>query len=271
MNIALTQQTVTHSQSRHRQSTHRQSTHRQSTHHQSIHHQSAYRPRLKHIMIISDEVELTEKLQIELAEEGYQVSVIHDGLRGLTTALRIMPDLIVIGWSPARISGCALCDRLRTNRFNQPIILLTSENNTEDRIAGLNAGASDCLSAPFSQPELVARIKSRLTRQIVDKVKQPILQCADIVLNRNTREVFRDGQLIRLTAKEFNLLEYLMDHYFQVLTRTQILENVWGYEYMGNSNIIEVYIRYLRRKLQDTENNRLIHTVRSVGYIFREV
>lgn len=236
----------------------------------STHWPSRRSLRLKHIMIISGDVELAERLQLELFEKGYQVSVIHDGLRGLMAAQRMMPDLMVIVGAPARLSGCVLCDRLRANHLHQPIILLTSENKPEERIAGLNAGASDCLSVPFSQPELVARIEASLSRQRVDGVEQPILQCGDILLNRNTREVCRGNQLIRLTAKEFDLLEYLMDHYFQVLTRTQILENVWGYEYMGNSNIIEVYIRYLRKKLQDTKKNRLIHTVRSVGYILRE-
>lgn len=231
---------------------------------------SMLRPRLKRIMIISGEIELAERLQIELSEEGYQVSVIHDGFRGLIAVKQIVPDLVIISWSPPKLSGLALCDRLHTNRSEQPIILLTAENTTEERIAGLNAGASDCLSLPVAPSELVARIEANLAQRFVGSSQKPILRCADILLNRNTREVFRDNQFIRLTAKEFNLLEYLMEHYFQVLTRAQILENVWGYEYMGHSNIIEVYIRYLRKKLKVTEDNRLIHTVRSVGYILRE-
>lgn len=236
------------------------------------------RPRLKHIMIIADELELAESLQIDLHSAGYQVSVINDGLRGLLTAKRVATDLVVVAWAPPRLSGLEVCRRLRTGKTEAPIILLTQADSPEERIAGLEAGADDCMSIPFDSEEFVARIHASLQRRdsVVSQVS--ILRCADIQLNRKTREVFRDAgatsstekELIRLTAKEFDLLEYLMSHYFQVLTRTQILENVWGYEYAGSSNIIEVYIRYLRRKLEARGALRLIHTVRSVGYIFRE-
>ncbi|MEL6553085.1 MAG: response regulator transcription factor [Cyanobacteria bacterium J06621_11] len=221
-------------------------------------------------MIIADEPELTESLQIDLHIEGYQVSVINDGLRGLLAAKRVATDLVVVSWSPPRLSGLEVCRRLRMGQGGEPIILLTQEDRPADRIAGLEAGANDCLSIPFHSEELVARIQSNLLRHGVSEHHSAVLRCADIQLNRKTREVFRGDRFIRLTAKEFDLLEYLMSHYFQVLTRAQILENVWGYEYAGGSNIIEVYIRYLRRKLEGTEDARLIHTVRSVGYIFRE-
>ena len=176
-----------------------------------------------------------------------------------------------MGWSPPRLSGLEVCRRLRINRASEPIILLTQEDSPEKRIAGLQAGANDCISVPFNQVEFVARVQASLVRQY-PAAQQPmhVLRCADIQLNRSTREVFRGERLVRLTAKEFDLLEYMMSHYFQVLTRAQILENVWGYEYTGSSNIIEVYIRYLRRKLESESEPRLIHTVRSVGYIFRE-
>ncbi|MGD1864566.1 MAG: response regulator transcription factor [Phormidesmis sp.] len=236
------------------------------------------RPKLKHIMIIADEPELAESLQIDLHSEGYQVSVINDGLRGLLTAKRVATDLVVVGWSPPRLSGLEVCRRLRTGQSEEPIILLTQADSPEERIAGLEAGADDCISIPFDPEEFVARIHANLQRRSPTDSQASILRCADMQLNRKTREVFRGvgeaslsgKQLIRLTAKEFDLLEYLMSHYFQVLTRAQILENVWGYEYSGSSNIIEVYIRYLRRKLEVRGAARLIHTVRSVGYIFRE-
>jgi len=236
------------------------------------------RPKLKHIIIITDELELAESLQIDLHREGYQVSVINDGLRGLLTAKRVATDLVVVGWAPPRLSGIEVCRRLRTGQCEEPVILLTQADSPEERIAGLEAGADDCISIPFDPEEFVARIHSNLQRRSPVAPQVSILRCADIQLNRKTREVFRGvgenslsgKRLIRLTAKEFDLLEYLMSHYFQVLTRTQILENVWGYEYSGSSNIIEVYIRYLRRKLEENDAARLIHTVRSVGYIFRE-
>ncbi|MEO0769616.1 MAG: response regulator transcription factor [Cyanobacteria bacterium J06649_4] len=221
-------------------------------------------------MIITDEPELAESLQIDLHSEGYQVSVINDGLRGLLAAKRVTTDLVVVGWSPPRLSGLEVCRRLRSNQGNEPIILLTQEDSPEKRIAGLEAGANDCISVPFNQEEFVARVHASLARRQPKTQHAHVLRCADIQLNRSTREVFRGERFIRLTAKEFDLLEYLMSHYFQVLTRAQILENVWGYEYTGSSNIIEVYIRYLRRKLEKENDSRLIHTVRSVGYIFRE-
>ncbi|MEL7070850.1 MAG: response regulator transcription factor [Cyanobacteria bacterium J06581_3] len=227
--------------------------------------------KLKHITIIADEPELTESLQADLHGEGYQVSVINDGLRGLLAAKRIATDLVVVGWTPPRLSGIEICRRLRTGQYQQPIILLTQVDSSAERIAGLQAGANDCLSRPFDPQEFVARITASLLNYSPQDRQPTILRCADIQLNRQTREVWRGERLVNLTAKEFDLLEYLMNHYFQVLTRAQILENVWGYEYAGSSNIIEVYIRYLRRKLEaQADDVRVIHTVRSVGYIFRE-
>ncbi|EDX87645.1 response regulator receiver domain protein [Synechococcus sp. PCC 7335] len=227
-------------------------------------------PQLQHILIIADQPELAESLQIELNREGFQVSVISDGIRGLLAVQRVATDLVVVGWSPPRISGLEICQRLRASQGEAPIILLTDQDNVNQRIAGLEAGANDCLSLPCDREELLARIHANLLRNQSSRLESAVLRCADVQLNRRTREVFRGDRFIRLTAKEFDLLEYLMCHYFQVLTRSQILENVWGYEYMGSSNIIEVYIRYLRRKLEANSEIRLVHTVRSVGYIFRE-
>jgi len=241
--------------------------------HQHIHNVTRHASapaKLQHVMIISSQIELVETLQIELSQEGYQVSVIHDGLRGLLAIKRTSPDLIVVGWAPPRLSGLEICDRLRLNQGGEPVILLTQQDNAADRIAGLEAGANDCISLPFVKEEFIARINANLSNHRSKRDQDATVRCADILLNRKTREVFRGDRFIRLTAKEFDLLEYLMDHYFQVLTRAQILENVWGYDYLGSSNIIEVYIRYLRRKLEDSGKNRVIQTVRSVGYILRE-
>ena len=224
----------------------------------------------KQIMIISGEAELSETLQIELDREGYQVIVIHDGLRGLQTIKSISPDLIIVSWSPPRLSGVEICNRLRASGSNEPVILLTQVNSAQERIAGLRSGANDCISLPFIREEFVARIQANLARRTEKREQVTMLRCADLKLNRQTREVFRGNKLIQLTAKEFDLLEYMMNHYFQVLTRGQILESVWGYDFLGNSNIIEVYIRYLRQKLEKGCKTRLIHTVRSVGYILRE-
>lgn len=233
---------------------------------------------VQHIMIVSGHTERAEAMQLDLSCAGYQVNVIHDGLRGLLAVKRVMPDLVVVDWEPPRLSGMELCARLRSNRGEESIILLAPNDDARERIAGLRAGADDCISLPFVREEFIARIQSSLSRR--SRIEEPdaIVRCAGLILNRKTREVFRGKELtspaddrpIRLTAKEFDLLEYLMDHYFQVLTRTQILDAVWGYEFVGNSNIIEVYIRYLRRKLERDGVPRTIHTVRSVGYILRD-
>lgn len=235
-------------------------------------HVGRYSAKLKRIIVISDNIELVEDLQTTLSCEGYQVSVIHDGLRGLLAVKRLSPDLIVVDWAPPRLTGLDICSRLRSNRGEQPVVLLTRGDSVGERISGFEAGADDCISMPFVKEEFVARIHSRVTGHRQDSdVLEATLHCANVVLNRRTREVFRNDCPIRLTAKEFDLLEYLMTNYFQVMTRNQILENVWGYDYAGSSNIIEVYIRYLRKKLEDNGRSRLIRTVRGVGYILREV
>jgi len=224
----------------------------------------------QHIMFVADDIKLAENLQIELSQQDYQVSVIHDGLRGLLAINRMRPDLVVLSWSPPRLSGIEICERLRANRREEPIILITQKDCSQERVAGLNAGADDCLSLPLVKEEFIARINANLHGRDRNQADAPSLRVADLLLNRETREVFRGDRFIHLTAKEFNLLEYLMTHHFQVLTRTQILESVWGYDYNGSSNIIEVYIRYLRKKLGATPENPIIHTIRSVGYILKE-
>ena len=226
------------------------------------------KPKLNRIVIISGKTELIELLQPGLNHVGYQVRVFQDGIRGLLAVQRVEPDLVILDWSIPGISGPDICDRLRSTGSRVPLILLAEGDNVCDRIAGLQAGASDCLAQPFIPEELLARIQTQLRQTQADH--SHILRLADLRLNRHTREVFRGDQLIDLTAKEFDLLEYLMAHAYQVMTRDQILENIWGYDFMGDSNIIEVYVRYLRTKLEAHNANRLIHTVRSVGYILRE-
>jgi DNA-binding response OmpR family regulator len=148
------------------------------------------------------------------------------------------------------------------------VILLTARDEVSDRVTGLDAGADDYLVKPFSIEELLARVRAHLRR--TQEVDLDVLQFEDLSLNRRTREVFRGKRAIELTAKEFDLLDYLLSHPRQVYTRDQILERVWGYDFRGDSNIIEVYVRYLRLKLEENNEKRLIHTVRSVGYVLRE-
>ena len=166
------------------------------------------------------------------------------------------------------ISGLEICKRLRQTGDRVPIILLTAKDEIGDRVAGLDAGADDYIVKPFSLEELLARVRAHLRRTQEDS--PDVLQFSDLKLNRSTREVTRDKRHMELTAKEFDLLEYLMSHPRQVLTRDQILERVWGYDFLGDSNIIEVYVRYLRLKLEAEGEKRLIQTVRGVGYTLRE-
>ncbi|HAG80860.1 MAG TPA: DNA-binding response regulator [Cyanobacteria bacterium UBA12227] len=220
------------------------------------------------ILVVEDEVKLAQFIELELKYEGYQVSVANDGLTGLTAARESHPDLVILDWMLPGISGLEICRRLRTTGDKVPIILLTAKDEVSDRVAGLDAGADDYVVKPFSVEELLARVRAHLRRNQEDDPN--ILQFSDLSLNRSTREVYRGNRLIELTAKEFDLLEYLLTHPRQVLTRDQILERVWGYDFMGDSNIIEVYVRYLRLKLEADGEKRLVQTVRGVGYVLRE-
>lgn len=221
-----------------------------------------------HILLVEDEVKLARFVELELTSEGYRVSVAHDGLSGLTTAREESPDLLILDWLLPGMSGVEICRRLRATGNKAPVIFLTAKDEVSDRIEGLDAGADDYVVKPFSIEELLARVRAHLRR--TQEPDTDILQFEDLSLNRKTREVFRGQRTIELTAKEFDLLEYLITNPRQVLTRDQILEKVWGYDFMGDSNIIEVYIRYLRLKLEENGEKRLIHTVRSVGYVLRE-
>lgn len=221
-----------------------------------------------HILLVEDEVKLARFLELELSSEGYRVSVAHDGMEGLTLARESSPDLAILDWMMPGLTGVELCRRLRTTGIKVPVILLTAKDEVSDRVAGLDAGADDYVVKPFSIEELLARIRAHLRR--AQEPDLDLLHFEDLSLNRRTREVFRGKRAIELTAKEFDLLEYLLSHPRQVFTRDQILERVWGYDFVGDSNIIEVYIRYLRLKLEENNEKRLIHTVRGVGYALRE-
>lgn len=220
------------------------------------------------ILLVEDEVKLAQFVQLELVQEGYQVTVAHDGMTGLTSAREQPIDLIILDWMLPGFSGVEVCRRLRSTGDQVPVILLTAKDEIQDRVEGLDAGADDYLVKPFSIEELLARVRAHLRRTQEEDPDE--LQFSDLTLNQRTREIFRGGRAIELTAKEFDLLVYLMRHPRQVLTRDRILEEVWGYDFMGDSNIIEVYIRYLRLKLEENQEKRMIQTVRGVGYVMRE-
>jgi DNA-binding response OmpR family regulator len=222
----------------------------------------------QHILLVEDEIKLARFIELELESEGYRVSVAHDGMSGLSLARESEPDLAILDWMMPGLTGVELCRRLRSTGIKVPVILLTAKDEVGDRVTGLDAGADDYLVKPFSIEELLARIRAHLRRN--QEPDTDLLQFEDLSLNRRTREVYRGKRSIELTAKEFDLLQYLMSHPRQVFTRDQILENIWGYDFLGDSNIIEVYVRYLRLKLEQDSEKRLIHTARGVGYSLRE-
>jgi DNA-binding response OmpR family regulator len=226
-------------------------------------------PQISKILLIVRPSKLTNLLKLELSHEGYAVEVTHDVRSRLLRWRENQPQLIIIDWSIADFSVLDLCYRWRSNNNQIPIIVLTTGQKISDRVAALDAGADDCISQPFSMTEFLARIRAHLRRNYLHTQKS-ILSFDNLRLDRLTREVHRDNIYISLTTKEFALLEYLMTYPRQVLTRTQILEQVWGYDYDGDSNIIEVYIRYLRLKTEQNNHKRLIYTVRGVGYVVRE-
>ncbi len=219
------------------------------------------------ILLLEDDAKLAQLVEAELSLEGYRVTVASNGIEGLSVAREVQPDLLILDWMMPGISGLDICVRLRATGMLAPIIMLTAKDEIPDRVTGLNAGADDYVTKPFSIEELLARVKAHLRRAHPES--PDLLEFEDLTLNCITREVYRDRQLIQLTAKEFDLLEFLMRHPRQVLTRDQILEQVWGYDFVGESNIIEVYVRALRIKLEADTPKRLIHTIRGVGYVLR--
>ena len=210
---------------------------------------------------------LTESLDIKLKYKGYQIEVFHNEILAEIAIHQREPDLVILDETACSFKNFNVYYRLRSTNKYIPVIALTREQSAARRIEILNAGADYCLSKPFSIQEFLAIIQACLRQN--KKEKSSTLMFEDLQLNTLSRQVYRHNRHIILTAKEFNLLKYLMQHPLQVLTRAQIIETIWGVDFTGDSNIIEVYIRYLRIKLEAKQEKRLIHTVRSVGYVLR--
>ena len=221
-----------------------------------------------HILVVEDEVKLARFIELELTYEGYRASVAYDGVTGLVAVRESQPDLIILDDLFSGLLSLEICRRLRSTGNKVPIILLSAKHEVSARVAGFDAGANDYIVKPFSVEELLARVRAHLRRTSAEKPN--ILQLEDLSLNRWTREVYRGERVIELTAREFALLEYLLAHPRQVITRGQILKQIWGYDFLEDSNIIEVYIRYLRLKLEAKDEKRMIYTVRGVGYVLRK-
>lgn len=225
-----------------------------------------------HILVIEDELQIARVLKMELEFEGYEVTVEHDGKKGLETAIHSDADLILLDVMLPEISGFEVLRRLRKVNNQIPIILLTARNSTFDKVAGLDHGANDYITKPFEIEELLARIRSCLRHYSKNQVEEhgTILKLGDLIINTDTREVVRSGTLITLTPKEYDLLVYLIINKNKVVTRENILMSVWGYEYEGETNVIDVFIRHLRKKMDEGFSSQLISTVRGIGYTIKE-
>ena len=217
------------------------------------------------ILVVEDEQNVAAFIEQGLTEEGYAVDAVGDGELALAYAETYDYDLILLDVLLPKMDGRQVARTLRQRGVQAPILMLTALDAVDDRVAGLDSGADDYLVKPFAYQELLARIRAR-TRNFERAGTNNELQVGDLTVNRLTRQVKRDGQEIELTAKEYALLEYLMLHPDHVLSRTQIGEHVWGYDFYNQSNIVDVYVGYLRRKIDAGHNKPLIRTVRGVGY-----
>lgn len=220
------------------------------------------------ILVVEDELPMRTALQDVLAAEGYRVLTAADGEAGLERALKEKPDLLLLDIMMPRLDGFDVCAQLRRLSSPVPILVLTAKGQIEDRVQGLDAGADDYLVKPFSFEELAARIHALLRRR--SGPAGEILRFADLELDVDAREAQRGGRTIALTTTEFNLLLLFMRHPRKVLTRDVIMEYVWEYDFDGESNILEVYVRYLRGKLEADGEPRLIQTIRGAGYVLKE-
>ena len=226
---------------------------------------------MKTILVIEDEERILQFLRRGLSYEGYRVETAVNGTDGLEIARTEAPDLVVLDWMLPEIEpgldGLEVCRRLRATS-DVPILMLTAKDSVADRVQGLDAGADDYLVKPFALNELLVRVRALIRR--TRSTEPEILTFDTLRLDTGTHQAFRGERAIALTAIEYELLELFLRHPRQVLTRDQIFDRVWGYDFGGESNIIEVYVRYLRQKSEAEGEPRLIHTVRGVGYVLRE-
>ncbi|MDL4840577.1 response regulator transcription factor [Aquibacillus rhizosphaerae] len=223
---------------------------------------------LPNILIVEDEQKLARVLQLELGYEGYQTMIANNGNDALVNIKAQSWDLILLDILLPQLSGLEVLRRVRNKDKTTPIILLTARDEVHDKVSGLDLGANDYITKPFQIEEVLARIRVHLRNMSVQPSEQ--LSVGDLSANIQTREVTREGQSVELTPREFDLLIYLMKNENQVLQRDQLIEHVWGYDYVGDTNVVDVYIRYLRQKIDTPFATSYIHTVRGVGYSLKD-
>lgn len=226
------------------------------------------------ILVVDDEQAVRESLRRSLTFNGYNVVLAEDGIQALEVIDREQPGLVILDVMMPHLDGLEVCRQLRSEGDDRPILVLTARDNVSDRVGGLDAGADDYLAKPFALEELLARVRSLVRRSAAESnqslVDRTELSFGDLRLNPETRDVTRNGRIISLTRTEFSLLELLMQNPRRVLSRSAILEEVWGYDFPTSGNALKVYIGYLRRKTEQEGESRLIYTVRGVGYVLRE-
>jgi DNA-binding response OmpR family regulator len=220
------------------------------------------------ILLVEDETKVASFIQKGLEEEQYQVDVAHDGEEGLRRALATEHDLIILDILLPKRDGMSILREVRERRIDTPVLILTAKDSVEDRVAGLNSGCDDYLPKPFAFAELLARSRALLRRKSTDR--GVTLAVGDLVLDPVSHRVTRAGKNVELTSREYALLQYFMHHPNQILTRTMIVEQVWGYDFDNFSNVVDVYVNYLRNKIDRNFEPKLLHTVRGIGYVLKQ-
>lgn len=221
------------------------------------------------VLVVDDEVNIAELITMALRYEGFQVSSAYTGADAVATARTLGPDAIVLDIMLPDIDGLEVLRRVRRDDPDVPVVFLTARDAVEDRIAGLTAGGDDYVTKPFSLEEVVARLRALMRRAGAHRADvRSVLTCGDLELDEDSREVFRDGDEISLTATEFELLRYLIRNQRRVVSKAQILDRVWNYDFGGQANVVELYISYLRKKI-DVGRAPMIHTMRGAGYVLK--
>ncbi len=222
------------------------------------------------ILLVEDEEKLARFVELELRHEGYQVDKAFDGRDGLEKAESGNYELILLDIMLPGLNGLEVLRRLRKEENAVPVIMLTARDAVMDKVTGLDMGADDYITKPFSIEELLARIRAALRKQSAQKKEEAVMSCGDLIVDVSRHRVTRGGKEIELTSREFSLLQYFMENKTLVLSRDQLLEKVWGYGYMGETNVVDVYVRYLRGKIDEGYDHKLLQTVRGVGYVLRD-
>ncbi|MBQ7266568.1 MAG: response regulator transcription factor [Firmicutes bacterium] len=222
------------------------------------------------ILVVEDETKIARFVELELTHEGYEVVIAHDGRTGVDMFFSEKPNIVILDLMLPGLNGIEVCRRIR-KESSVPIIMLTAKGETMDKVMGLDSGADDYMTKPFAIEELLARLRVHLRKNVQkEEDNSNVLRLKALTIDKLKRSVKYNDEEIELTKREFELLTYLVENKNIVISRDQILNNVWGYDYVGETNVVDVYIRYIRTKIDDKYNVKLIHTIRGVGYFAKD-